>query len=396
MSAGRILVVADYPIGYANGFGETLFNLFTSFPTQNVFCVHPSRNNPVPSKWFGRSVPFDFPQIPAWAPRVGRNAFYPYLKWRQHAARARLVSQLHALTRQMAITHMLAIPVSPWVLDAAIKTCIACPRIKLVTFVMDDWKGHHTIFGLPYSARRKRLLSDAFCLSQTRFAISREMAELYQEEYGLSWEVVHNGIPVDAIGKTSCARSRRSRIVLTGDVNVFRFDAVYSFALAVDRYNARSQAPLRFDILGEIATDCLGKLKALQCVRLLGRQPQDQCFKAMREADFLYLPLAFLPTAHRIAHYSLPTKLPEYLMTGRPIIFHAPAKSALMRVAERNELEPTLATLDAEEIDKFVDTIATHKTTFADWPRRAQNTLTKEFDIRGLATRFQHAFEMQD
>jgi hypothetical protein len=395
MSPGRILIVADYPIGYASGFGETLFNLFRGFPSQNVFSVHPSTTKPAPGKEFGRFIPFDFPQRPAWAPHYMRNAFYPYLKLCQHAARTRLIGHLRALTKKMAITHLLAIPVSPWVLNAAIETCYACPQVNLITFVMDDWQGHHTIFGLPYSARRKRLLSDAFWLSQARFAISREMAELYQEEYGLSWEVVHNGVPLDAISDPPCVESLHPRIVLTGDVNVFRFDAVYSFALALDRFNARSQRSLSLDIIGEIATDCVGKLKSFRCVRLLGRQPQDRCFKAMTEADFLYLPLAFSAAAYRIAHYSLPTKLPEYLMAKRPLIFHAPAKSAVVRLAERHKLGPALTTLDSGEIDRFIEVIATDKTAFADWPHRAQNALVAEFDIRDLASRFQNALEIR-
>jgi hypothetical protein len=396
MSAGRVLVVADYPIGYASGFGETLFNLFTGFPSQNVFCAHPSGTEPAPGKEFGRSVPFDFPQRPAWASYHIRNVFYPYLKLCQHAARAKLISCLRTLTKKMSITHLLAIPVSPWILNAAIETCNALPQISLVTFVMDDWQGHHTLFGLPYSARRRRLLSEAFRLSQARFAISREMAELYQQEYGHSWEVVHNGVLLNAISQSSCAGWPPSKILLTGDVNMFRFDAIYSFALALDRHNERSERSLTFEIMGEVATECVGKLKALRCVQLLGRHSQDQCFKAMNEAHLLYLPLAFSAAAHRIAQYSLPTKLPEYLMTGRPIIFHAPAKSAVVRLAERNKLGPTLTTIDPEGVDKFVDVIAAHSTQFEDWPRRAQNALAAEFDIQDLACRFQRALEIRN
>jgi len=28
------LIVADYPVGYASGFGETLYNLFSGFPSE--------------------------------------------------------------------------------------------------------------------------------------------------------------------------------------------------------------------------------------------------------------------------------------------------------------------------------------------------------------------------
>ena len=38
------LVIADYPIGYASGFGETLYNLFTGFPREKLWTAHPGHN----------------------------------------------------------------------------------------------------------------------------------------------------------------------------------------------------------------------------------------------------------------------------------------------------------------------------------------------------------------
>jgi hypothetical protein len=110
----------------------------------------------------------------------------------------------------------------------------------------------------------------------------------------------------------------------------------------------------------------------------------------MKAADLLYLPLAFCKRSARISLYSLPTKLPEYLASGKSVLFHAPKESAVFRVAERYDLSPRLATTDPQALDDFVDAWAEGKQneTFA----RVRSALLEEFDIELLAARFQAAF----
>jgi len=112
----------------------------------------------------------------------------------------------------------------------------------------------------------------------------------------------------------------------------------------------------------------------------------------MKTADLLYLPLAFCKRSARISLYSLPTKLPEYLASGRNVFFHAPKESAVFRVAERYDLTPRLATIDPEELDVFVEKWADTDQDVCKILRNAQSALVKEFDIDQLARRFQTAF----
>ena len=60
----------------------------------------------------------------------------------------------------------------------------------------------------------------------------------------------------------------------------------------------------------------------------------------------------------RISLYSLPTKLPEYLASGKSVFFHAPKDSAVFRVAERYDLTPRLASIDPVVLDGFVESWA--------------------------------------
>ena len=112
----------------------------------------------------------------------------------------------------------------------------------------------------------------------------------------------------------------------------------------------------------------------------------------MKAADLLYLPLAFCQQSSRISLYSLPTKLPEYLASGKRVFFHAPKESAVFRVAERYDLTPRLATINPEALDDFIEAWAESDQTDEESVLKARSALTAEFDIDRLAKSFQAAF----
>src|SRR6185503_18669339 len=133
-------------------------------------------------------------------------------------------------------------------------------------------------------------------------------------------------------------------------------------------------------------------LSALDAVRLLSRRSHAECLEAMNAAELLYLPLAFSDRSSRISLYSLPTKLPEYLASGKSVFFHAPKDSAVFRVAERYDLTPRLASINPEALDGFVESWVEGKQNGREALSRARGALLEEFDIDRLSRRFQAAF----
>jgi hypothetical protein len=388
----QTLVVADYPIGHASGFGETLYNLFDGFPTDKLWTAHPSHLVTAAGKTRGESINLPSPSRPQWLPNRVSLAYYPFLKLKQFRAAREAVRLLRDVVQRNSIKNLLVIPVSPWVLKAALALHKQCPQLNLVVYVMDDWQGHHESYELPYSPWRQRLLAEVIDRANVRFAVSREMAVHYEETFGKRWLVAHNGVANTAA--TPCERPaavNSTRVLLAGDVNVFRFDAVLAFAEAIERHNQHGDAAIKLTVMGEVAAEHRRSLSALRAVTLLNRQSHSECLSAMKAADLLYLPLAFGKQSARISLYSLPTKLPEYLASGKSVLFHAPKESAVYRVAERYDLTPRLATIDHVALDEFV----------ASWPKsrrdgnetilKAKRALQEEFDLQQLATRFQTA-----
>jgi hypothetical protein len=388
----QTLVVADYPVGHASGFGETLYNLFHGFPADKLWTAHPSHQVAAADKTRAQSIKLLSPARPQWLPHRVSLSYYPFLKVKQFRAAGEAVRLLKEVVRKRSIKNLLVIPVSPWILSAALALHKQCSRLNLVVYVMDDWQGHHECYHLPYSRRRRRLLAEVIDRANVRFAVSREMASHYEETFGGSWLVAHNGVANAALSCETSAKVMPTEILLAGDVNVFRFDAVMAFAEAIERHNQRHGESMGLTVMGEVASEQRQMLSVLHAVRLLSRQSHAECLQAMKAADLLYLPLAFGRQSARISRYSLPTKLPEYLASGTRVLFHAPRESAVYRVAERYDLNPRLATIDRLALDEFVDNLAHANGNDDESALNTKRALQEEFDLARLATSFQTAF----
>ena len=384
------LVIADYPVGFTSGFGETLYNLFSGFPNEKLWCAHPAHVAPAEGKRRGQSINLPSPARPRWLPQRISLAYYPLLKVQQFRASRDAVRLLADVVQRHSIRNLLVIPVSPWIMSAALSLHKQHANLNLVLYVMDDWQGHHECHQLPYTRRRQRLLTEIVQRANVRYAVSREMAAHYEESFGKSWTVVHNGVRNGSGSQGANGTSKPRQVLLAGDVNVFRFDAVMAFAEAIERHNRRNGESIEFTVMGEVAEQHRSSLSALRTVRMLTRRSHAECLDAMKAADLLYLPLAFGKKSSRISLYSLPTKLPEYLAAGKTVFFHGPRESAMFRVAERYDLTPRLATIEPAALDAFVETWASGNG--VDGVDNAQRALREEFDIDVLAARFQAAF----
>jgi glycosyltransferase involved in cell wall biosynthesis len=63
--------------------------------------------------------------------------------------------------------------------------------------------------------------------------------------------------------------------------------------------------------------------------------PYSELPRVFAEADFLYLPYDFSKESIKFIKYSMPTKAPEYMMSGTPVIILGPAETALVKDAQR-------------------------------------------------------------
>ncbi len=114
------LIIADYPVGYASGFGETLYNLFSGFPSEKLWSAHPGHIAPAAGKQRAQSVLLPSPARPRWLSNRAALAYYPFLKVQQFQAVRHAVRLLGEVVEKNSIKNLLVVPVSPWILSAAL------------------------------------------------------------------------------------------------------------------------------------------------------------------------------------------------------------------------------------------------------------------------------------
>ena len=391
MNNGNLLILGDYPIGYGNGIGETLSNLLETWPDDRIFDMHPEKMQPLPGRGRGRSIPFSWPRPPAWLPAVGRLPYKPLLKIRQAAASRELVRAAAAAIREHHIDAVLTYPVTPWILFAAVQLRRAFPDVRFVFYVMDDWAGHHMCFGLPFTARRRAALAEMIATSDVRFACSHLMQRDYERRFATSWNVVHKGVQVPS---ALPARSDRRiwRILYTGGMNMFRFDAVLAFAEGLRLFREQSGRDVTLTLLGpEPDAEYASALAPYSFIRTQPWVDNATCQQRMTEADFLYLPLSFAPRLERITHLAMPAKFSEYLASGTPAIFHVPRESEVFDLATQAGLSSTLDTLDPLKIRDFLVRLNSPAFDETAYQRGARRLLHDEFDETVLRLRFHNA-----
>lgn len=382
----RVLVVGDYPIGYANGIGETFANLVADLPDASIFQCHPAHLQPLDGKGVGTASTFTWPRRPASWPDWASQMYRPLLKLRQATAQTRLFEIASAAIRRHQIDAVIAYPVTPWVLFAVVRLRRAFPDVRFVFYVMDDWEGHHTCFGLPFTARRRAALNEMVATSDARFACSHLMKRDYQQRFSNAWDVLHKGVDVAAL--PAGQPFRFSNILYTGAMNMFRFDAVLAFAEGLRRYRESSGRDVTLTMLGP--TPDREYSSALARYGFIRTEPwvdNAACQRRMATADVLYLPLSFEPKLERIANLAMPTKFPEYLASGRPTIFHVPRESEVHQLAEGEGLPLTITSVDPQATCDLLTRMDRGAFDVADYQLRAQRLLRAEFDQSVLRRR---------
>jgi len=377
---GRVLIAGDYPVGYANGIGETLSNLLADRPDDSIFQLHPDHLRPLDGEGRGHAVGFTVPRRPAAWPEFAARAYQPLLKVQQFQAETRLFELAAATIREQHIDAVLTYPVTPWLLFAMVRLRRAFPNVRFVFYVMDDWEGHHTCFGLPFTAKRRAALNEMVATSDARFACSHVMQRDYEARFHNSWGVLHKGVDARAL-PAAPASFRFSNILYTGAMNMFRFDAVLAFAAGLRRYREQSGREVTLTLLGP--TPDRAYSTALAPYHFIRTEPwvdNAACQQRMTGADLLYLPLSFAAKLDRIANLAMPTKFSEYLASGRPTIFHVPAISEVHQLAAGAGLPLTLNSVDPQATCDLLAKLDREGLDLADYRRRAHQLLCAEFD----------------
>ncbi len=210
---------------------------------------------------------------------------------------------------------------------------------EVVVHFMDDWPSSINRTGLfkhywdHHVDKKLRQLLDQ---SSVRVAISEKMAFEYGQRYGGEWRYFHNPVDIErwkSIAKTKLP-GKELRILYSGRIGLGNQNSIKQLSDALKEWNGDIKIHL------DIVTPEYQYFDNLQHGNCTVKKPfpYDKLPEIWTKYDLMYLPQDFDVTSLRFIKYSIPTKLTEYMITGVPILLHAPQETALFHYASRHNI----------------------------------------------------------
>lgn len=348
----RLLILSPQAFNSVTGTGITFSNLFRGWPKDRLACIH-CDDVPVTDEICGRYYRLGRNELSRCRPvgAVGAAAAMPP---RPSALRAgaRLAKSLlvgRALPDHGSLTPELAAWIAdfrPEILYTPLGTLgmldlieAAADRFRLPMAVhfMDDWAEamyRGGLLGGLLGAWMRRRLARLVDRAEVRLGIGEAMCQAYRGRYGHTFIPFQNTI--DAAGRLAASKPPRptggpARLLYVGSIfDNAQLGSLEDCCRAVAAL-ADAGRDLRLDILSprHLAEPFRPRLEIHPAIRLGDTITDDEAFfAAIGAADILLLPSNFDADSVRLIRYSMPTKLPAYLVAGTPILAYGHPEAA--------------------------------------------------------------------
>jgi glycosyltransferase involved in cell wall biosynthesis len=215
-------------------------------------------------------------------------------------------------------------------------------QLPLVVHIMDDWASaaHRTGLFAPIERwRLQRNLRRFFAVAHTRLGISPAMCQTYTQRYGRPFIPFQYALdtaqwlPFSKRDLTPCAPPE---FLYIGSIfpNA-QLQSLTDCAQAIAQLNNEGfTSRLRIITSAENCARYRHRLELHPNIQMTPSFGDEAAFfTILGKADALLLPVNFDPASVDFIRYSMPTKIPAYLISGTPVLVYGPAETAQVRYA---------------------------------------------------------------
>jgi len=281
-----------------------------------------------------RSIPGDGRAILQWVKRQRKlvKRFRSFIRPGFRLDYDRVLDWVRGFDPEVIYSQATAYPMYTWWLPRWLSRDLNLP---LVNHIMDDWPAAQEREWLPLyrqimapvSRRHLRALFDA---AACNLAICQQMADAFSARYGTPFVPFHNTIDLEnwAEPRTNYGRQNGEfRVVYLGalaDDN--QVHSLRDVAVAVSSMAQRGIGISLTVYTGEIYKGHYHQyLDGLSAVSHGGTVAREDLCICLAAADLLVVPVNFDEQSLMNIQYSMPTKVPEYMASGTPVLVYAPA-----------------------------------------------------------------------
>lgn len=267
-------------------------------------------------------------------------------------------------------------------------------KIPMVIHIMDDWPSTISNKGLfkKYWFRKidsefRSLLDKASLL----LTISDQMSEEYNKRYQNKFIAFHNPVDISRwkeFQKTSSKLQTPPSFLYAGRIGIGIDSSLISIAKAIQNINDELKMGIKFIVQTK---ETANWFMDFDCVQHKNFVAYADVPKALSSADFLVLPYDFSEESELYIKYSMPTKAPEYMVSGIPILIFAPVNTALVRFAKMHDVAMIVTENNLTDLSNAIKELILNETKRITISENARKVAEENFDSAKIKMEFEHA-----
>ena len=195
----------------------------------------------------------------------------------------------------------------------------------------------------------KRLLYSAVQI----FVMSKSLQKHFFQKWGVRSEIIPHPVDIKNYSYSQHIKNNDEfRIVYTGMIYDAHLDSILNLVKVVNSLDHRIKflvyTPRPHRVLSEMGISGPN-------VQICGFVRKSEVANIQKSADILFLPLAFNSPYPGLIRTASPSKLPEYLASGVPILVHAPRESYIAQYFKKNKCGLVVDKNDLGELKNAID-----------------------------------------
>lgn len=267
-------------------------------------------------------------------------------------------------------------------------TFLACRRLKIgfIPYIFDDYAYQW----LGFRRRLAKQVEPVLLKGAAAIIVPNEyLQKEYVERHGINSTVIHNPCPLpdlEQLDATPRIFQGGINIVYTGAIYHAHYDAFLNLIEALKLLN-RPEIKLHL-FTAQSERDLEGQGITGPHVVYHPHVPQREVDCILRQADVLFLPLAFSSPIPEVIRTSAPGKTGEYLAAGRPVLVHALPDSFIAWYFREHECGLVVDEHDAAILAKSIESLVSDQLLQIQLGAKARQTAQVDFDVEVVCSHF--------
>jgi len=201
----------------------------------------------------------------------------------------------------------------------------------------------------------KQIIEELIKKSNLCLGICEEMSTQYSKKFNRVFYSFQHAVDNKLWFRKYIVRKNPEPFVIlyAGRISIGTINSLFLLAQSIDNCNRDYESNFEFQIqTTSPVPKLLRKFSKYKCVKIHNAVPYDSLPDRYAEADLLVLPMDFDKESLTYIKYSMPTKVPEYLVSGVPIFVLAHEITALYKYAKSEKWAFLNATEKSKDIEK--------------------------------------------